>query len=449
MGKILTYDSIENYINNMETGNGCKLKTTESEFNQEKIKQNKDSSHVLLDMKCKCGNGINKSYDNFKHSKKQCNRCSGLERLTIEKIKHFVEVESHSNCKIFSTEYIDAHLLLDLECGCGKPFNKSWNKFYSANQRTCNECSNKLLGEKQRTSYEEIKYYIEVQSQSGCELLTTEDKYINTHLNIYIKCKCGNPFITTLQQFKSEQSKKQHCDECGEKIRRVKLSKSYMEVKNVIEDSGCRMITTIQDYKNTHSNLKIKCRCGNPFETQFKTFTRNINPKNKCDDCAKEIGNTKRANTFYQNGTTPCSSQQKHVFNIIGGYLNYPVKTSSLDIAFPEEKVYLECDFSGHWMPITLNNMSQDQFDKREVRRWYALKNSGWKEIRIISRRDLVPSDSKLLEIISYAKTYLNQNHHYIKFDIDNAKIINSQGEFYYDFGELRKIKPIDIQEAI
>ena len=75
---------------------------------------------------------------------------------------------------------------------------------------------------------------------------------------------------------------------------------------------------------------------------------------------------------------------------------------------------------------------------------------SHWREIRIISTKDLIPSDQKLLEILSYARTYLNQNHHYIKFDIDNSKIINSQGEFDYDFGELRRIKPTDIeQEAI
>jgi ribosomal protein L34E len=387
LAKKLTYDAIKEYINNKETGNKCNLQITEEEFEQEKIKQNKNNSHVLLNLKC----------------------------------------------------------------GCGKPFKKNWNKFYSRNQRTCNECSNKLSGEKHRIPYKEIKHYIEIESNSGCELLTTEDEYINTHLNINIKCKCGNPFTTAFHQFKGELYKKQHCDECGNKATGLKLSKPYSEVKNIIANNGCELLTTIENYENSSSLLEIKCNCGKPFKTTHKTFSRKTNPKNKCDDCANEIGNTKRMDTLYQNGTTRCSSQQSYVHSVLGGYLNYPVKTSSLDIAFLDEKIYLECDFSGHWMPITLGNMTKEKFDQRELRRWYALNNSNWREIRIISRHDLIPSDQKLLEILSYARTYLNQNHHYIKFDIDNSKIINSQGQFDYDFGELRKIKPTDIQvqEAI
>ena len=446
MAKKLTYESIKEYIDSEETGNGCSLQTTEKEFKQAKIEQNKNNSHVEILMKCKCGNDIHKSYDAFKYSKKQCNKCSGLERRTTEEVKYFIEVKSMSNCKLLS-EYTIATELLDLECSCGRPFKKSWNKFYSCNQRTCNECSNKSIGEKQKIPYKEIKHYIEVESNSGCELITTEDEYINTHLNISIKCKCGNPFTTAFHQFKGELYKKQHCDECGNKAIGLKLSKLYIEVKNTIDNTGCKLLTTIEDYENSTSLLEIKCNCGKPFKTTYSIFNRGEKGKNKCDDCAKEISNTKRMNTLYKNGTAPCSSQQRYVHSILGGDLNYPVKTASLDIAFLDEKIYLECDFSGHWMAVTLKNMTQEQFDRRELRRWYALNKSGWRESRIISRHDLIPSDQKLLEILSYARTYLNQNHHYIKFDIDNSKIINSQGEFDYDFGELRKIKPTDIQE--
>ena len=130
MATKLTYQIIKNYINSEETGNGCSLKTTEEEFNQAKIDQNKNSSHVVIFMKCKCGNNIEKSYDNFKYSKKQCNKCSGLERRTNEEVKYFIEIESQSNCKLLS-EYTIATDLLDLACGCGRPFKKRWNKFYS------------------------------------------------------------------------------------------------------------------------------------------------------------------------------------------------------------------------------------------------------------------------------------------------------------------------------
>ena len=538
MATKLTYQIIKNYINSEETGNGCSLKTTEEEFNQAKIDQNKNSSHVVIFMKCKCGNNIEKSYDNFKYSKKQCNKCSGLERRTNEEVKYFIEVESQSNCKLLS-EYTIATDLLDLECGCGRPFKKSWNKFYSCNQRTCNECSNKLSGEKHKIPYKDIKHYIEIESNSGCELITTEDEYVNTHLDIDIKCKCENPFTTSFKQFKGEQSKKQHCDDCGNKARGEKLSKPYIEVKNTIAINGCELLTTIENYENSNSLLEIKCNCGKPFETTYKMFSRKIGAKDKCDDCAlinfkklnkipyNEVydlfkiencilltseqeyyttpdddnklsykcscGNNKPSfislahfkggercrsclrqrvkdtnlknngveypmqnpeikernrQSLYKNGTARCSRQQKYIHNLIGGKLNYPFKGSSLDVAFPDEMIYLEYDGSGHRMSVTLGTFTEKEFIKRERNRTYGLLRSGWKEIRIISEKDdLIPSDQKLLEILLYARTYLNQNHHYIKFDIDNSKIINSQGEFDYDFGELRRIKSTDIIE--
>jgi len=537
MGKILTYNIIKEYINNEKTGNGCSLKTTEEEFEQTKIDQNKNSSYVLLDMKCKCGNDIKKSYDNFKHSKKQCNKCSGLERRTTEEIKYFIEVESQSNCKLLS-EYTIATDLLDLECSCGRPFKKSWNKFYSCNQRTCNECSNKLSGEKHKTPYKEIKHYIEIESNSGCELLTAENEYIDTNNDINIKCKCGNLFTTTFHHFQSKQAKKQRCDECGEEIRKAKLSKPYIDVKNNIEVTGCKLLTKIHEYENADSLLKIECSCGNLFTTFYSLFNRDICPQNKCEECRlvnfkkltkipynevvnifklencelltseqeyyetlnddnklsykcscgnesrislakfkaggrcrnclrERVKNTnlknngveypaqsleilvKQRQTLYKNGTVPCSNQQEYIYNLIGGEINYPVKTSSLDIAFPDEMVYLEYDGGGHRNSIVFGTFTEDEFVKRERNRTYGLLRSGWKEIRIISRKDNVPSDAKLLEILTYARTYLNQNHHYIKFDIDNSKVINSQGEFDYDFGELRKIKSIDLKEAI
>jgi len=537
IGKKLTYEGIKNYIDDKITGNGCKLSTTEEEFNQEKIIQSKNNSHVNLNLKCKCGKDFIKSYDAFKYSKKQCNKCSGLERPTIEYIKYFIEVESKSNCKLISTEYIDAHKLLELECSCGNPFKKNWNKFYSANQRTCNDCSNKLSGEKSKTPYEEIKHYIEIESKSDCELITTEDEYVNTHIDVDIKCKCGNYFQTTFHQFKSEQSKKRQCDECGNKARGIKLSKPYEEVKYIIESKGCKLITTIDNYNNVNSILNIECNCGNPFETSFSVFNREIGAKNKCDECTfinfikltkipyievcnifknencelltteqeyysiqednklrykcscgndkaritlakfknggrcrkclrERVKNTnlknngveypaqnkeilaKQRQTLYKNGTAPRSRQQIYINQLIGGELNYPLRNLSLDIAFPEEMIYLEYDGGGHENNIIFGTMTKDDFVKRERNRTYGLLRSGWKEIRIISKIDNLPSDQTILEILSYARTYL-KNHHYIKFDIDNNKIINSQGEFNYDFGELRKIKLTDLKEAI
>lgn len=42
--------------------------------------------------------------------------------------------------------------------------------------------------------------------------------------------------------------------------------------------------------------------------------------------------------------------------------------------------------------------------------------------------------------MIQEAILYISSGHSWIYFDIDNSKIINSTGEYDYDFGTLRRI---------
>ena len=290
-------------------------------------------------------------------------------------------------------------------------------------------------------------------------------KYIDAKSNLDIECKCGNVFITTYDNFSGG---KMQCDVCAMKLLSEKLKTPYCDIKAIIEGdngNGCKLLTSEIDYIRTNENILIECRCGNKFTTTYNTFI--YGNKKQCDDCTKiytklmclviygvdnpmknkEVS-AKVRETLFKNGNAPKSKQQIYVHQLIGGEINYPYYNASLDVAFPEEKLYVECDFGGHWLSIKLGSLTQDEFDKKQRNRWYSLYRSGWKSVNIISRHDNLPSDQIILEILSYARIYL-KNHHYIKFDIDNNKIINSQGEFDFDYGELRKIKLTDLKEAI
>jgi len=304
------------------------------------------------------------------------------------------------------------------------------------------------------------KYDLEIAKEifkvENCELLA--DEYINTDIPMPYICSCGRPSKIALKDFMHGQ----RCKVCGDKKTGDGLRTPYIETYNYFKDHGCELLSTEDEIQNNKTKVKYICSCGNPDEILIEKFKVG----ERCNNCRQErvqatvlekygVKNVlsspeireKIRQTLYKNGTAPCSNQQKYMHNLIGGELNYPIKTLFLDIAFPDEMIYLEYDGSGHRMSITLGTFTEDEFVKRERNRTYGLFRSHWREIRIISTKDLIPSDQKLLEILTYARTYLNQNHHYIKFDIDNSKIINSQGEFDYDFGELRKIKPTDIQE--
>ena len=105
----------------------------------------------------------------------------------------------------------------------------------------------------------------------------------------------------------------------------------------------------------------------------------------------------KMLNTLYKNGNQKCSTQQNYLNNLLNGELNFPVNNCSLDIAFPEENIYIEYQGSGHDLTVQLNTTTQDEFNKKERKRYYFLKSKGWNFIEIISRKDYLPQDEILL----------------------------------------------------
>ena len=147
--------------------------------------------------------------------------------------------------------------------------------------------------------------------------------------------------------------------------------------------------------------------------------------------------------TSYKNGTFICSEQQYYIYKIIEGELNYPVNNFVLDIAFPNEKIYVEYDGSGHDLSVRLGTITQSDFEKREMIRSKILRRQGWKEIRIISKNDYLPNKEIIIKMIDYAKNYFQQNHSWIKFDIDEGLVITSSGTSPFYFGEILPINKL------
>lgn len=153
----------------------------------------------------------------------------------------------------------------------------------------------------------------------------------------------------------------------------------------------------------------------------------------------------KKAETFYRNGSVKTSRQQKYLHELFGGELNYACDTPSLDIAFPERKIYIEFNGSGHDLCVKNGQMSQDDFDSRERRRYYYLKQLGWKGIFIYSQQDYLPSDEILQTEFHKALEWFKSNengHCHYTIEI-GSKIKDSI------FGELRRITEDDLREVI
>lgn len=142
-----------------------------------------------------------------------------------------------------------------------------------------------------------------------------------------------------------------------------------------------------------------------------------------------------------KNGNTPCSNQQRYLHNLYGGELNYPVGISTLDIAFPDSKMYVEYDGGGHDLGVKLGHISKENFEKREIRRNIFFKNRGWVCMRIISTNDKLPCEDILKEMFEIAKEWLKDNHSFITFDVDNQIVITSKYKKEFNYGYTSRLK--------
>ncbi len=128
--------------------------------------------------------------------------------------------------------------------------------------------------------------------------------------------------------------------------------------------------------------------------------------------------------TKYKNGDAPSSKQQEYICNLVNGKLNYPINRIRLDIAFPENKLYIEYDGGGNDLCVIKGDITRKEFEIKEIKRKKYLENLGWKIIRIICKSDKLLNDNIIINLIDKAKLYLlNTNHTWYEIDFDNLEI--------------------------
>ena len=240
------------------------------------------------------------------------------------------------------------------------------------------------------------------------------------------RCVCGNISYISFDNFK----KCTRCKQCGLKKQHDKLRHNIDEVRNYFLQNNC--VPLFDEYINDRTPLKFQCSCGNISEIRFADFKRG----RRCNKCRVE----RILKSNYVKNNFNASLQQIYLHKLFGGELNYPIGSACLDIAFIEDKIYLEYDGSGHDLSVKLGTITQNEFNEKEKRRKYALYRRGWKEIRIKSRRDYFPQDGVLLSMYQFALETL-KNSKYIIFDIDNETVEYNNQVFTYNYGKLKRLR--------
>lgn len=234
----------------------------------------------------------------------------------------------------------------------------------------------------------------------------------------------------------------------------VECSLNTEECKNTIRDNNIKkygvpfysMTDECKDKVRDTNNKKYGVDYYSKTEIWVNNVKETVLEKYGVDNVSKiEEVKFKKSDTFYKNSTVATSRQQLYLHKLLGGILNYSNNSPSLDIAFPEEKIYIEFNGSGHDLCVKLGNMTQEYFDNRERARYYYMKNKGWKAIIINSKRDYLPNDEIILNEILKAREWFrcddNGHSHYI---INIGAYMNDD-----KYGKLRKIKEEDLETAI
>lgn len=259
------------------------------------------------------------------------------------------------------------------------------------------------------------KYGVEHPLQSK-EIL---EKLQKTNLEKY-GCKCSFQNENVRQVFKNNMLQKYGVDHPW------KVNEIKEKVNNAIfERYGVTNISYNKDIKKK-KRQKSQDRYGVDYILQSSEVREQI------------------AKTLYEYNSQKVSNQQYYLYNLYGGELNYPISRYCADICLLEDNIDIEYNGGGHSLSVIKGQLTQQEFDRKEMVRQIMVRNAGYKQIIITSSNDYLPSDDVLIRMLEEAKEYFNATvHTWVEYDIDKSIMRNAvnQDGIYYDFGVLRKIK--------
>lgn len=155
----------------------------------------------------------------------------------------------------------------------------------------------------------------------------------------------------------------------------------------------------------------------------------------------------KIAKTLYSNSSQKTSRQQRYICDLYGGILNYPRSYYNVDIYLQDDNLIIEYDGGGHLLNVVTGRETIEEHNRKEIIRHNVIKREGYKQMRIISLKDRIPSDIILLQMLDETKKYFSNypEHSWIEYDIDTSVVRNAEHKdgVFFDFKKLRKINNV------
>lgn len=329
----------------------------------------------------------------------------------------FTKMKDKFEVKINDLTY-GANIKIKLKCDyCGEIYEKyysDWNR--SHNNISKDACSNcKIKKTKEITL---IKYGVE----NSFDLKEFRDKANNTILEKYgvanvsqsseiqNKIKQNNLLKYGVENTSQLDSVK----EKAIKSNRIKYGVDYpmqtKEFQEQLEKTSYEKYGVRRPTQNSKIRDKVKTTNLKRYGCEF--ITQNY------DILSKSI------NSRYLHGNFTCSKQQYELYENIGGELNFPYHNFIIDIAYPDEKIAVEWNGSGHNLSVKLGKITQQQFDRNENFRRKVLFENNWRIITFVTKKDIIPSNYNVKNIINYCLDYIHNGGHSIYVMVDDNEIV-------------------------
>lgn len=290
MGNIITYEDIYNYINSKENGNGCKLLTTQENFQKTKDIDNERNIKIKLEILCKCGERFYTDFHHFKYrGKDKCNNCSNHKVRTYSDVKLFIE--ENSNCKLLSEpqDYKNINSNLKLLCNCGDTFVTDFTSFKNKNKRQCNKCGREIQIQKGTKTTNEFKQEIYNLVEDEYEIL---NEYKNAKEKILIRHNCNKCNNHEWNVLPNNFLSGQRCPKCSSNYQ--KTTKEFADEVDTVTKGEYSLIS---EYKNSKTNVKLRHNSSICNNYEYYVSSSNFYHGDRCPKCA---GNSQKTTDIFK-----------------------------------------------------------------------------------------------------------------------------------------------------
>lgn len=302
----------------------------------------------------------------------------------------------------------------------------------------------------------ELEYYRE--KGYKCEVgetikIKTTDLQEHSSIKVTYACDCCGKEITLRYEDYFKKTKRVYaslgvfCDKCNKAIRtkwykendpdtfnKMNKDKTEKAKKTVIERYGKKNVMQVEEFKDKlKETMTNKYGVDNPMKVP--EFRQKLAETLQASD-EFEIIKRSDGNEYITYKKIPVSQNQYHFWELYGGKLNELLcYTYSVDILL-ENNIYFEYNGTGHSLSVKLGKKTKEEFQKEEAKRYYILKQKGYKQFVFKSETtNNIPNDDVLLKIKEFAFDYLSkEGHNWIEFDYDNYIIKTKEGEIDFNF---------------